>query len=124
MLACSRKARQRRSRRPKAPAKAAGRKADPAKPVTGAGCRARAAGRTRRRRQARAVGAQRWSKKTSSMPATIAGTGRDGRITKGDVLDAHGAGKDTPAPAQAARKPAPAASRRRRPARAPSSACR
>ncbi len=43
-------------------------------------------------------------------PAAVAGTGKDGRVTKGDVLaEVEGAGQKAPAPATPAAAPAPAA---------------
>ena len=54
----------------------------------------------------------------------IAGSGRDGRISKGDVIQ-HMAGKEAaPAQASGGEAGAPRSSCRHRPARAPNSACR
>jgi 2-oxoglutarate dehydrogenase E2 component (dihydrolipoamide succinyltransferase) len=67
----------------------------------------------------------------NNLPAgSVPGTGRDGRVTKGDVLStvAGGGAKPAPAPAVAARPPAPALAQVASPARptsatVPSSAC-
>ena len=73
---------------------------------------AHSAGRRREPKAAAAAAASSrrprsaWSKSTSSTPAQIAGSGRDGRISKGDVIQ-HMAGKEA-APAKPAAKPAPA----------------
>ena len=106
-----------------------------APPLRRAAAAAAAAGRWRPRRRRRDARRRQADGRQRAAAGYVAGTGKDGRVTKGDVLGAVASRRNgqAPAPARRRRTGAPqagaAASRRRRSTRptsatAPSSACR